>query len=109
VQQVTTSGLDRFISWRRFVKDKQLPEFVYGKYGQHNTEILIPVDSIFAVEHMGRTLKAYGGICRIQEAFPSPKESWVADAYGRHYVAELAISWQGESQFWGDYLADIAQ
>lgn len=99
-----TSGLDRYIAWRSFARSARLPTLVYGKYGLHQTEMLIPVDSVIAVECLGKELKVHGGNLLLREAFPSPNESWLCDRDGRHYIAELAIAWQGESSFWKDYL-----
>lgn len=104
-----SSGLDRYITWRRFVRSKGLPRLVYGKYGMHQTQMLVAVDSILAVENLGKTLAAHSSTFLLQEAFPSPRDSWVRDSDGRHYVAELAIAWQGEFSFWRDYLGDPNQ
>lgn len=100
-----TSGLERYITWRKFSRSAGLPSLIYGKYGQHQTEILIQIDSVIAIESLGRTLKAHLGPVLLREVFPSPKESWLRDINGRHYIAELVASWQGDLNFWRNFLA----
>lgn len=99
-----SSGLDRYIAWRKFVNKHRLPRLVYGQYGSRRTEVLIVADSILGIENMGRTLASKGGTLLLQEAFPSPSQSWLIDSDGRHYLAELVVAWEGEESFWKDYL-----
>lgn len=101
---VNSSGLDRYIVWREFVKQCGLPKLVYGQYGLRQTDVLIVADSILGIENLGRTLAVQGRSLLLQEAFPSPTQSWLIDADGRHYLAELVIAWEGEESFWKDYL-----
>lgn len=101
-----SSELDRYVVWRRFVRAMALPELVYGQYGLQQSHMLLAVDSILGVEHLGHALASHGGSFVVQEAFPTPWASWVCDAGGQHYVAELAIAWQGEAAFWRDYVDD---
>jgi hypothetical protein len=102
----TTIGLDRYIVWRRLVRRTGLPGLVYGRYGLHRTETLLPTDSVLAVEDLGRSLTAHSVVFRLAETFPPPGESWVRDADGQHYLAELALAWQGETSFWRGYLGN---
>lgn len=101
-----TSRFERFLRWRKFVSDNNLPRLIYGKYGLHQTEMLMSADSILAVEHLGNQLKIHGGTLTIQEVFPSPYDSWLCDNTGHHYLGEFAVAWQGEPSFWSNYLQD---
>jgi hypothetical protein len=101
-----SSGLDRYIAWRKFVRSTRLPQFVYGRYGVQQTEMLMNVDSIMAVEHLGRALRKQNKNVTLWEAFPSPHNSWLCDDKGRHYLVEIAVAWQGDFLFWRDYLKD---
>jgi hypothetical protein len=103
------SGPDRYLAWRRFSRAAGLSPHIYGQYGLHQTFTLMATDSILAVEHLGQALAAHGGPFLLQEAFPSPHDSWLRDPSGCHYVAELAIAWQGEDSFWESYLGDATR
>jgi hypothetical protein len=98
------SGLECYIAWRRFSRSAHLPKLVYAKYGVRQTETLMAVDSVLAVENLNRTLGAYSGTFLLQEVVPPPSESWIRDSDGKHYVAELAVAWQGEAAFWMNYI-----
>jgi hypothetical protein len=98
-----TRGLERFITWRRFVRQVGLPGLVYAKYQPHATEALLPADSVLAIERLGRALAAHGGDFQLQEVFPPPDEWWLRDEEGRHYLAELGVSWHGDDEFWHEY------
>jgi hypothetical protein len=97
------SGAERFVRWRRFVRDARLPEFLYAFHGRHQTESLLAADGALAIEFLGQELKAQGPSFRLQEVFPPPDRFVVRDATGRHYLAELAVAWQGDPGFWSAY------
>ena len=67
------------------------------------------VDSVLAIQSLSRALAAQGGIFLLQETVPLPSESWLRDGEGHHYVAELAVAWQGEAAFWNNYIAGAVQ
>jgi hypothetical protein len=102
----TLSGLDGYLAWRRFVRRARLPELVYGKYGMHYTETLMPTDSILAVENLHHALETSDGAFFLQEVFPAECDMWLSDACGRRYVTELAVAWHADAEFWHQYLAD---
>ena len=97
-------GAERFIRWRRFVRTAGLPDFVYAFHGRHQTESLLPTDSALAVEFLGHELKGHGPSLLLQELFPAPEQFVVRDDAGRRYVAELAVAWQGDAEFWNRYV-----
>ena len=100
------AGFERFLAWRRLVRDLRLPERIYGKFGEHRTESLIAADGVLAVEHLGRTLAARGGILLLQEMCPAPESFTVRDEAGRRYQSVVAVAWHGEDEWWAG-LADL--
>jgi hypothetical protein len=97
------AGAERFIRWRRFVREARLPEFLYAFHGRHETESLLAADSALAIEFLGQDLRAHGPSLRLQELFPAPEQFAVRDADGNRYLAELALAWQGDDAFWSSY------
>ena len=104
-----STGLERFIRWRRLVAACILPDAVYYKHYRAETELLMYTDSVLAVENLGWTVATYPAGIRIQEVFPSIENSWVRDGYGRHYAAEIAIAWAGDHEFWVEYAGATAR
>ena len=51
----------------------------------------------------GQDLRAHGPSLRLQELFPAPDRFAVRDADGKRYLAELALAWQGDDDFWSGY------
>lgn len=97
------TGAERFIHWRRFVREDRLPDFLYAFHGRHQTESLLAADSALAIEFLGQDLRAHGPSLRLQELFPAPDRFAVRDADGKRYLAELALAWQGDDEFWSSY------
>lgn len=102
---VDSSGVERFIAWRRFVCQARLPELVQARYGAHWTETLVPTDSVHAVEHLARGLTRGRAGLRLQAVFPSPDRWWLRDAAGQRYLAEFVVAWHGDIEFWRQYRA----
>jgi hypothetical protein len=100
-------GAERLIRWRRFVRERGLPDLVYTFQGRHQTESLLATDSAIGVELLGQELKAQGPSIRIQELFPAADNFVVRDSEGKRYLAELAVAWSGDEAFWRNY-ADSA-
>jgi hypothetical protein len=98
-----SAGVERFIRWRRFVREARLPQFLYAFHGRHQTESLLVADSALAIEFLGQDLRAHGPSLRLQELFPKPDRFAVRDANGKRYLAELALAWQGDDEFWSSY------
>lgn len=99
-------GAERFVLWRRFVREARLPDFVHAFHGRHQTESLLTADSALAIECLAQDLKAQGPSLRLQEVFPPPDQFIVRDATGQRYLAELAVSWHGDADFWRRYAED---
>ncbi len=97
------AGLDRYIAWRKWVHQAKLPDLVYVFTGMENTESLLPSTSVLAVEALGRSIGDKAVELRFQEAYPDPRESWLTDEQGRHYLVEIAAAWQGDEGFWSAY------
>ena len=97
------AGAERFIRWRRFVREARLPDVLYAFHGRHQTESLLAADSALAIEFLGQDLRAHGPSLRLQELFPAPDRFAVRDADGKRYLAELALAWQGDDEFWSSY------
>ena len=97
------TGLDRFISWRRFLKDTDMPELLYAHTEQHTTEWLLPAQSVLATEILGRSIPGLDGEIRFQEAFPDVETTWLTDGHD-HYLAEVVAAWQGDPEFWEEYV-----
>ena len=97
-------GSNRYLAWHRYARDVRLPNVVYVSSGGADTEILFHSQSALAIDLLGRTLEKNAGPLLIQEAWPSPLNSWLRDDRGFHYAAELAVAWHGDQAFWSAYL-----
>jgi hypothetical protein len=101
-------GAERLICWRRFVRERGLPNLVYTFQGRHQTESLLAADSAIGVELLGGELKAQGPSIRIQELFPAAENFFVRDSDGNGYLAELAVAWSGDEAFWRNYADSVS-
>ncbi|WP_407520161.1 lantibiotic dehydratase [Methylobacterium oryzisoli] len=102
---VAARGAQRFILWRRFVREARLPAFVHTFQGRHQTESLLATASALGVEILAQDLAAHGPAFRLQEVHPAPDRFVVRDAEGQRYFAELAVAWAGDPAFFGGYPA----
>jgi hypothetical protein len=100
----SSSGSTRYLAWRKYARQSSLPDLVYIRSGGAASAFLLCSDSALAIDLLGRRLNKHGGPLSIQEAWPSPRNSWVQDERGFHYVAELALAWHGDQAFWASYL-----
>jgi lantibiotic biosynthesis dehydratase-like protein len=98
-----STGAERFIRWRRFVRKARVPDLLYAFHGQNQTESLLAADSALAVEFLGRELRAHGPSLRLQELSPGPDRFAARDAEGKRYLTELALAWRGDDKFWSSY------
>jgi Lantibiotic dehydratase, N terminus len=99
-----SKGSQRYLAWRRYVREAGIPDLVYIRAGGADEQFLLCSDSALAVDLLGRRLHKHGGPLLIQEAWPSPRNSWLQDEHGFHYAAELALAWHGDQAFWASYL-----
>jgi hypothetical protein len=99
-----SKGSERYLAWRRYVREAGIPDLVYIRTGGAEEPFLLSSDSALAVDLLGRRLHKHGGPLFIQEAWPSPRNSWLQDERGFHYAAELAPAWHGDQAFWASYL-----
>jgi len=100
----SSSGSTRYLAWRRYARRSSLPDLVSIRSGGADSAFLLCSESALAIDLLGRRLNKHGGPLSIQEAWPSPRNSWVQDKRGFHYVAELALAWHGDQAFWASYL-----
>ena len=98
------SGPERYLAWRRYARQAGITELGYVRSGQGGLPILFRPDSVLDIDLLGQRLSKQGGPLFIQEASPSPRNSWLKDARGFHYSAELVIAWHGDQAFWSSYL-----
>ena len=99
-----SKGSARYLTWRRYIREARIPDLVYIYTGGADSAFLLCSDSALAVDLLGRRLHKHGGPLFIQEAWPSPRNSWLQDEHGFHYAAELALAWHGDPAFWASYL-----
>ncbi|GJE00520.1 lantibiotic dehydratase [Methylobacterium isbiliense] len=102
---VAARGAERFILWRRFVREARLPAFVHSFQGRHQTESLLATASALGIEILAQDLAAHGPALRLQEVHPAPDRFVARDAEGRRYFAELAVAWAGDPAFFDGYPA----
>jgi hypothetical protein len=93
-------GFDRYLAWRRWVGAAAIPGRAYARYGATDTETLLLPDSVLAVEVLGRALSQTNSPFRLQEMFFGEAGLWLQDQNGRKYLAEMAVAWQGDGEFW---------
>ncbi len=98
------SGSERYLAWRRYTRRAGMTELVYVRSGQGGLPVLFRSDSVLDIDLLGHRLSKQGGPLFIQEALPSPRNSWLKDSRGFHYSAELVIAWHGDEAFWASYL-----
>jgi hypothetical protein len=96
----SAEGFDRYLAWRRWVREARIPGRVYARYGATATETLLLPDSVLAIEVLGRALPQKDSPLRFQEMFFGDAGLWLEDQNGRKYLAEMAVAWPGEHEFW---------
>ncbi|HWE50613.1 MAG TPA: lantibiotic dehydratase [Bryobacteraceae bacterium] len=95
-----TEGFDRYLVWRRWVRHAGVPARVYTRHGTTGTETLLLSDSVLAIEVLGRALLQTDSPLRLQEMFFGESGLWLEDRNGRKYLAEMAIAWRADGEFW---------
>ncbi|MGW5054163.1 thioesterase domain-containing protein [Actinokineospora sp. NPDC004072] len=92
-----TGDAERYLAARRFRARLGLPERVYVKIGTETKPCYVDFTApVFALSlcAMVRAAAAHGGgevSVTVSEALPGPDQSWVPDAQGRRYTAELRL------------------
>ena len=99
------SGPERYLAWRRYTRRAGVTELLYVRSGQGGLPALFRSDSVLDIDLLGQRLSKQGGPLFIQEALPSPRNSWLKDSRGFHYSAELVIAWHGDQAFWASIWA----
>ncbi|MBG0566018.1 lantibiotic dehydratase [Actinoplanes aureus] len=84
-------GAAQYLEWRREAERLALPGLVWlRRAGSGDHPILLRTDSPLAVSCVFRA--RHGGV--VLTALPGDRRDWpVRDPQGRHYLAELAITW----------------
>jgi hypothetical protein len=95
-----TEGFDRYLEWRRWIRQAGLPGRVCTRYGTTGTETLLLSDSVLAIEVLGRALSQTDSPLRLQEMFFGESGLWLEDRKGKKYLAEMAVAWCADSEFW---------
>ncbi|HVV44584.1 MAG TPA: hypothetical protein VHC72_05240, partial [Bryobacteraceae bacterium] len=52
------------------------------------------------IEALGRAWGQSDSALRLQEMFFGEEGLWLRDRQGRKYMAEIALAWVGEEDFW---------
>jgi hypothetical protein len=94
------AGFERYLVWRRWVREAGVPERAYARYGTTGTESLLLSDSVLAIEVLGRALSQTDSPLRLQEMFFGESGLWLEDGNGRKYLAEVAVAWRADAGFW---------
>ncbi len=90
---------DRYMLWRREVSARRIPDLVHVKCGPHQTEVLLRTDSPLAVRCLLESYAVQAPWMEVSEVPGAPRQWPVRDASGRHYLAELGVSWFAEG-YW---------
>jgi hypothetical protein len=93
-------GFDRYLVWRRWVAQAGVPERVYTRHGTTGTETLLLSDSLLAIEVLGRALAQTDSPVRLQEMFFGESGLWLEDRNGHKFLAEMAVAWRADGEFW---------
>jgi len=92
-------GATRFLAWRGEMRRMGVPDLVHVRCGPFAPELLLRTDSPLAVRCLFDTHAARAPWIELSE-LPGTPERWpVRDADGRHYLAELAVSWVADG-YW---------
>lgn len=95
-----SDSFERFLSWRRYVRDAQLPELLYARTRADDAEFLMVSTSCLSVESLYSAMRSADGLVQLQESFQTRETMLVRDDSGHHYVTEVAVAWRGDRRFW---------
>jgi hypothetical protein len=87
----SASGLDRFLGARRWAQRHGLPRFIFLRVPQEPKPYFIDLESPVYVEILARFVRQASKI-EISEMLPGIDQTWLADAEGRTYTAELRMA-----------------
>jgi hypothetical protein len=91
---------ERFLLWRRYLRDARLPELLYARTRVDDPEFMMVSTSCLSVESLHSAMKSADGLVQLQESFQTRESLLVRDGSGRHYVSELSVAWRGDGRFW---------
>ena len=90
---------DRYLAWRQEISRLGVPDAVYLRTDFNTPELLLRTDSPLAVRALLAGRAARAPHLELSEIPADPAQWPIRDAQGRHYVAELAVSWV-DSDYW---------
>ncbi|MFI6599335.1 lantibiotic dehydratase [Nonomuraea sp. NPDC050536] len=89
------SDPEHFLAARRWRRDHDLPETVFAAISSESKPVFVDFRSEVQVANLARVLRAAAAgedaSMTITEMLPAPGESWLADADGNSYTAELRL------------------
>ena len=85
------SGLDRFLGARRWARQHGVPRFIFLRVPHETKPYFIDLESPVYVEILARLVRQ-ARVVKISEMLPAIDETWLADAEGRTYTAELRMA-----------------
>jgi hypothetical protein len=89
--------IDRFIGTRRWARDHRLPRFVFARVPQEYKPLYVDLESPASVDVIMRLARQAlevagdGAELALSEMLPNPAQTWLTDAEGETYTAELRI------------------
>jgi hypothetical protein len=87
----------RFLSARRWARSHDMPRFVFVKVLSETKPFYVDFDSPIYVDIFAKALRllaehpAADQPFTLTEMFPTPDQTWLSDAEGRHYTSELRM------------------
>jgi len=90
---------ERYALWRQALARRGIPELVHVKCGPHQTEVLLRTDSPLAVRCLLESYAVQAPWIEMSELPGSPRHWPVRDESGKHYLAELGVTWFAED-YW---------
>lgn len=87
----TANGVERFIGARRWAERNALPRFVFVRVPHEPKPYFIDLESPIYVEILAKFVRQASAIA-ISEMLPAIDQTWLVDAAGRTYTAELRMA-----------------
>ncbi|MFI6318305.1 lantibiotic dehydratase [Nonomuraea sp. NPDC050556] len=86
---------EHFVAARRWRRERGLPEIVFAGVSSETKPVYVDFRSEVQVANLARMLRADGAnqeaSVTFSEMLPTPEQTWLADAEGNHYTAELRL------------------
>jgi hypothetical protein len=89
-------GAERYLAWQAEAERSHLPPLVHVRCGPAAHELLLRTDSPLAIRCLFDTLAADAPWLVLREVVGDPERWPVVDEAGRHYFAELAVTWYAD-------------